>query len=215
MHTNRVENYWRTTKYRLPDDPLVKGFVASKINIVRRYIDLCDKSMLDVGCGNGTFMHYLASLPGCKVSGIDMSEAMLSKNTMGDLVRGTADSLPFREKSFDLVFEANILHHADDPEKILREMHRVAKKYVVLIEPNRCNPVMFLFSLLNRIERGGLRSSKKYIRNLVNRASLRLIYITSQGLITQNNTPSCLIPFLKLFEREAFYGAYIVAILKK
>lgn len=215
MDINRLENYWKTTKYRLPEDPAVREFVSSKIKIIQRFIPLRGVNILDVGCGNGTFMHYFASAPALKITGLDISDAMLSKNSSDNLIKASAEDLPFKNNSFDLVFEANLLHHTKNPEKILQEMKRVTKTYMVLIEPNRINPVMFLFSLFNKVERRGLRSSQKYIRYLLKRASLDLIYITSQGVITQNNTPKFLIPILKLFEKEFFYGAYIIAISQK
>jgi hypothetical protein len=34
-------------------------------------------------------------------------------------------------------------------------MSRVSRKYVVLLEPNRYNPLMFAFSLVVAAERGG------------------------------------------------------------
>jgi len=215
MQQAKTEKYWSTTKYRLPKDPIVQKFARSKIDIIRKYINLNGLSILDVGCGNGVFMHHLGATSVSRVVGIDISEAMLSKNTSGDLLMASAERIPFADNSFDLVFEANLLHHSRNPELILREMRRVARKYVVLIEPNRLNPVMFLFSLLNSIERGGLRSSRAYIKNLINSASLGLVHITTQGLVTQNNTPDFLFSFLKSFDKELFCAAYIVAVAQK
>lgn len=41
------------------------------------------------------------------------------------LVRGSFDSLPFRDCAFDLVTATGVLHHADDPSLLLREARRV------------------------------------------------------------------------------------------
>ena len=71
---------------------------------------------------------------------------LLSQNPHGLLTCGDAASLPFRDASFDLVFEANLLHHVSDANAVIGEMHRVSRKYVVLLEPNRYNPLMFAFS---------------------------------------------------------------------
>ncbi|MFC1804618.1 class I SAM-dependent methyltransferase [Candidatus Omnitrophota bacterium] len=215
MGHNLIESYWKETRYRFPEDPVVKEFVSSKIKILERFISLQGKSILDVGCGNGTFMYYFSRMTNSRVVGIDISDAMLSNNRSDDLVKASADSLPFKDASFDIVFGANLLHHTENPELILREMKRVCREHIVLIEPNRLNPIMFLFSLFNKAERGGLRSCKKSIRHLLAGACLDPVCMTRQGVITQNNTPQSLVPFLRLFEREFFCGAYIIAISKK
>jgi len=215
MDTKASKRYWTTTKYRSPDDAVVESYVNSKMDIIKRFISLEGISVLDVGCGNGTFMHYFASMPNLTVSGTDLSDAALLKNSSARLVRSSAKMLPFRDASFDMVFEANLLHHIDEPECILMEMKRVARKYVVLIEPNRANPVMFLFSLINRVERGGLRSSRTNIKRMLEKLCLKPLCVTAKGVITQNNTPSFLLSFLKVFEREVFFGAYIVGIAQK
>ena len=216
LNTNLLspENYWKNSGYRLPQDPVVKEFVTPKIKIIQRYINLEGLSILDVGCGNGTFTHYFSSIPGVKVIGTDLSSVMLSKNSCDNVLKSSAYSLPFGNNSVDVAFEANLLHHTDNPKSILLEMKRVAKSYIVLLEPNRVNPVMLLFSLLNKAERGGLKFSKKYIRDLIKLNSLAPIYVESLGLITQNNTPNFAVPFLKCFEKEMFFGAYILSIAK-
>lgn len=53
-----------------------------------------------------------------------------------------------------MVFEANVLHHVADREGVIREMARTSSRYVVLLEPNRNNPLMFAFSLAVGLNRG-------------------------------------------------------------
>lgn len=44
-----------------------------RIRILTKYIDVADKNILDVGCGNGLFIQALERLDG-NVSGIDLNE---------------------------------------------------------------------------------------------------------------------------------------------
>lgn len=84
--------------------------------------------ILEVGCGTG------ANLPlfDGEIVGLDISlkALALAKRRKGDalLVQGRAESLPFKEGTFDLVLALDLLEHLPDDLKGLREMHRVLKK---------------------------------------------------------------------------------------
>lgn len=90
----------------------------------------------EIGCGTGWFTFELekATRPRGMVFALDMQPAMLQ------ILRARRDSweriltLPCAENEFelddgevDLVFHANTLHECDEPEKHLREVHRVLK----------------------------------------------------------------------------------------
>lgn len=46
-----------------------------------------------------------------------------------------AEDLPFEEQSFDIVCEGELLEHVPDPQKVLREAVRVARKKVIVTVP--------------------------------------------------------------------------------
>jgi ubiquinone/menaquinone biosynthesis C-methylase UbiE len=54
-----------------------------------------------------------------------------------------ASSLPFRDNAFDVVFEKDSLHHVNQPKEVLKEMRRVSRNLIVLVEGNRYNPLSF------------------------------------------------------------------------
>jgi len=91
--------------------------------------------VLDVACGTGLFSRgllYKAS----EVYGVDLSWGMLHKAreySSMNLVRASADKLPFKDDSFHLVICFVAFHLFDDLEKVLREMHRVLVKGGVLV----------------------------------------------------------------------------------
>ena len=123
---------------------MVSAYADPKMDFIRSHAPITG-SILDLGCGNGIFTQRL-SKEGAMVTGLDFSAHLLSQNPHNVLTCGDATLLPFRDASFDLVFEANLLHHVSDAGTVLKEMHRVSRKYVVLLEPNRNNPLMFAFS---------------------------------------------------------------------
>ena len=64
-------------------------------------------------------------------------------------------------------------------------MKRVSRKYVVLLEPNRYNPLMLAFFLLVRAERGGLKSCTKSRKGTF--ADVDCVIVSS--LTTRNDFP--------------------------
>jgi SAM-dependent methyltransferase len=94
--------------------------------------------ILDVGCGKGFLLYdFTQVVPGVEVHGIDVSDYAIAhaKEEVRDRLRvGNANSLPFPDRSFDLVITLNTLHnlHAYDLEPALREIERVGRdhKYI-------------------------------------------------------------------------------------
>lgn len=94
-------------------------------------------TILDVGCGPGTITADLAQLvPDGKVTGVDAVESVLETargHVEGRGIRNCvfeavdANSLPYADASFDVVFCHQVLQHVNDQVGILKEMLRVAK----------------------------------------------------------------------------------------
>ncbi|MBI5763730.1 MAG: glycosyltransferase [Planctomycetes bacterium] len=93
------------------------------------------RSVLDVGCGDGAMINRFPS--GIRVTGVDISPDALYYVSR-DRVAASAEHLPFADKQFDLVMANNILEYLDAPSllAVLREINRVAKRYVLLTCPN-------------------------------------------------------------------------------
>jgi len=95
------------------------------------------QTLLDIGCGTGHFSFWFHNL-GLKVTGVDISPNMLEvaadkmKNQRIKFIRGEAQSLPFRDKSFDLVVMITTLEFLNQPRKALKEAFRIARRKVFL-----------------------------------------------------------------------------------
>ena len=85
---------------------------------------------LDVGCGSGMAAH-MAAERGAQVSGIDAAEALLAiareRTPGGDFRLADIESLPFANKSFDVITGFNSFQYAGNPTMALAEARRVAK----------------------------------------------------------------------------------------
>lgn len=87
--------------------------------------------ILDLGCGSGiigmTFQDYFQA----KVIGVDIKDSRIVPLPF-KIINGK--SLPFPEKSFDIVLINYVLHHSGDPILLLKEAKRVAKDKIVIYE---------------------------------------------------------------------------------
>ena len=92
-------------------------------------------TVLDVGCGKGFMMYdFVRLIPGIKIQGIDISEYAIVNaiEDMKPFIRlANAKSLPFADKSFDLVISVNTVHNLapEECKSALREIQRVSRKH--------------------------------------------------------------------------------------
>ena len=92
--------------------------------------------LLDLACGTGWAVRYAAILAKGQgmFYGIDNSSNMIEIAKAGsanylnvNFRKSKVETLPFEDNFFDFVISSNAFHHFSDPEKALREVHRVLK----------------------------------------------------------------------------------------
>lgn len=93
-------------------------------------------SILDVGCGDGRITNHLISGYG-RVVGLEQSQEVL-RHVKAEKIVGSIESLPFPDKSFDLVLCCEVLEHLpfEVYQRALTELERVALKYIIVTVPN-------------------------------------------------------------------------------
>jgi ubiquinone/menaquinone biosynthesis C-methylase UbiE len=118
--------------------PEILSAVSALLQMVR------PRTLLDVGCGTGRGIEYLLStIPGLSAFGIEPVRALIEQSAekaripRGIALQGSGDALPFADASIDVVCSFAILHHVREPNRIVREMLRVARKAVVIADSNR------------------------------------------------------------------------------
>jgi len=100
--------------------------LAVGLNIIFR-----PQRVLDVGCGKGFLVKALKEI-GVDAYGIDISKYALTSPGLAYLVLGSAESLPFKDSSFDLVTSLEVVEHLENPEKFFIEAKRILKPKGIL-----------------------------------------------------------------------------------
>ncbi len=105
-------------------------------------LQLVGRTVLEMCCGSGLMTEAL-SRQGARVTGTDVSAMALARareralryGFQADFCVADAETLPFRGGSFDVVAVHDGLHHLNDPPRAIREMARVARQGVLILEP--------------------------------------------------------------------------------
>ena len=86
--------------------------------------------VLDVGAGDGTIASlWQKTRPDLCVEGIDV---LVRSDTKVPVREFDGRTIPYSNKSADVVVFVDVLHHTDDPLPLLRDAARVARKKIVI-----------------------------------------------------------------------------------
>ncbi len=98
--------------------------------MARDCVDFIKKGskILDLGCGSGIVAKVFKDFFQAEMIGVDIKDQRIF-NIPFEIIDGK--TLPFPEKSFDVVLINYVLHHSEDPEALLKEAKRVAKKIII------------------------------------------------------------------------------------
>jgi 2-polyprenyl-3-methyl-5-hydroxy-6-metoxy-1,4-benzoquinol methylase len=117
-----------------------------KMRTLRGFLrDISGRDVLDAGCGTGD-VSSMCSAQSANVAAIDMYEPMLRKardryDNEFSLIRGSVESLPFKQSSFDVVLSMDVIEHLLDPNAFLIETRRVLRPggHLVVATDNTAN----------------------------------------------------------------------------
>lgn len=106
-----VDGHW--------DDKLFRSHILNYIKP--------DSVVLDVGAGAGIVSEMNFKGIAAKVCGIDPDERIATNPYLDEAHIGLADSIPYPDNTFDVVFADNVLEHLPEPAEVFREINRVLR----------------------------------------------------------------------------------------
>ncbi|RMF55023.1 class I SAM-dependent methyltransferase [Candidatus Woesearchaeota archaeon] len=108
----------------------VRGPSRSKVKRITKHLKKTD-NILDIGSGYGA-VSWLLRKQGYKVTPLDVKNKSCTKEIRPIIYNGR--KIPFKDKSFDVALLITVLHHTKNPEEVLKEARRVAKRLIVMEE---------------------------------------------------------------------------------
>jgi len=116
--------------------------VTKRLEKIDQAFSLAGMRLLDLGCGNGSYTVELARRAAW-TCGLDLQFNLLqSFPTAIPRVQGAAESLPFKNESFDCITLIEVLEHTHSDARVLDECRRVLRSggKLVLFVPNKLHP---------------------------------------------------------------------------
>ena len=179
----------RFNPIRLAKSSSIKEFFTVRVS---PYISP-DYKVLDIGCGNGVFLPILA--PMCRqLAGLDISCDMLKESvnvlsqfecTNVSVINSRAEEMPFAENEFDVIVLVDMIHHVTEAQAVIAEIKRIIKPEgkILVFEPNKLNPLLWLLCLLDRNEWGALSLGSKKTYQKLFHPHFTIIFIEYNGLL--------------------------------
>ena len=109
-----------------------------KMNSIFKCFLPASRSFLDIGCGTGEYLSLSSEYP-CNRFGLDLSRTYLERckdHNADGLVLGDISHLPFKDEAIDCILCSEVLEHISDAKAPIKEIFRVAEKFVIISTPN-------------------------------------------------------------------------------
>ncbi len=106
------------------------------VELARNMVGL-DKTVLDVGCGDGRLLRLFKKDDKSKwmLYGVDLDETAgkIAEKEGIHFIKGSIDDVELPENKFDIIIMQQLIEHVFDPIKVLSKTHRALRKDGVLI----------------------------------------------------------------------------------
>lgn len=167
--------------------------------------------VLDVGCGDGRLAAELVERrPDLTALGVEL---IVRRECAIEVHSFDGVSLPFETDSMDAVMLVDVLHHTEDPLRLLKESARVASKQILLKDHFRqgiaAGPTLALMDRIGNAGQGipmpGNYLTVEQWNDLYSRVPLRMVELrTSLGLYP--------FPLSAIFERSLHFVASLAPV---
>ena len=158
------------------DQPSMRSFLEEITStLVEHDVIAPDRSLLDIGCGRGYLLEHLRRKGYDRLYGIEPSESLIHSAIFNGIRAGSFEKNDCANLSVDVVLTCHTLHHLPDrwPIAAIKEMARIARQHVVVIEINNTNLPMFALSALQqKVEVNAFRYNRNRVTKLFLQAGI-------------------------------------------
>ena len=119
--------------YEVEHEELVLGKVHTKVqnirnenlySVVEPFLSY-DTKILDIGCGDGSFLKFLQQQKYLFLNGFELAKKSVDNINGFNIDTGNAQNLPYDNGSYDCIVMDQFLEHVVHPKVIMQEVYRV------------------------------------------------------------------------------------------
>lgn len=115
-----------------------------RLDMIQEWVDLEQSTILDAGCGLGTYLQAFAPFSHKRYGlEVEHERAVQAIPTATGIMQGFGEFLPFGDEQFDFVLSNEVIEHVSNDYYYARELVRVTKTggRIIIFCPNRWYPV--------------------------------------------------------------------------
>lgn len=150
------KNYYRNSEMLKSDDPSFSFNSWRKQTLQddkRRFNQfkkmMTDKKILDFGCGNGNFLHYIKNIS--KATGVEIDRQSLDIMKKENLnVYESINKIP-KDQKFEIITLFHVFEHLKNPKKILNSLYPLLKNNgrIIIEIPNSNDSLLSIYDNKN------------------------------------------------------------------
>jgi SAM-dependent methyltransferase len=100
-----------------------------RLDLIRRFAPLEDRTILDVGCGLGMYVHAFRRFsPDVHGVDIDQERVVQASRELPNICLAPAEALPYSSGTFDVVLSHEVIEHVGDDRLAITEAVRVLRE---------------------------------------------------------------------------------------
>lgn len=178
------------------------------VNVLNK-LKLQNAKILEVGSGSLGITPYLKRA----IDGLDV-DFTGPQTPLVNKIKGTADEIPFRKNSYDVVISVDVLEHLkkEAREKAITELLRVAKKLAIIVVPTgelSEKQDRNLFEYWKRIFKEPNQFLEEHVKNGLPRVDEILVQIDKSSQRLKKSTKITSSPLLNLLVRNILMRTWI------
>lgn len=171
-----------------------------------------NKTILECGVGAGPdteiLLKFGSKVIGVDIAGVDVAAKNLGRHKNLMLVQASIEDLPFKKKSFDIVFCHRVLQHTPDPEKALSNMLRYVKDDGAVFVHSYSRSFRQIFRWKYALRPITVRMNDEVLFRVIKAYSRPAYYLTKKlnSFLVGRAVTWFFIPFLNYNHKDAFKG---------